>query len=467
METIKDFFLLDEPEKPEEKEKKKGGTNVTFETVTVSGPDFVIRRKTAKTGKLLVILVSQQQYYVKEENTGEIVKLTEDELSKFVKGASGEIAVSGTDGTSPFWTSAVPRDAEQRKGFLHIINDAKFCELARKNMVYTDDFSHHTYRYGNSSYVSCSPYFYKVFQILSATYEQNLLKKWFSAADSFFTMRGYHSRGYVDDEEMLQQKLYGILSQANASDDTKSETTVRTVYRLWGHEGLRLLIRNYMATPVTYIPGSIMPLFDRGKHGMRTAASLGATVFDMNRFLEYLFFGCSRQGYADNISDYIHQWTDYLDMANELGKLENKYPENLDTEHNILAYKYRQQRALAAIPQFQEAAEKARAYEWKCGGWVITAPHTAQELINEGVQMSNCIASYAKRIADGNCFVFFMRKKGQPDKPYIDIEVSLLDGCFRLAQVKRRCNRNPSTDEWDIVYKWFAQMFPNGITRVA
>lgn len=56
------------------------------------------------------------------------------------------------------------------------------------------------------------------------------------------------------------------------------------------------------------------------------------------------------------------------------------------------------------------------AYENYC----FIVPTTLKELIDEGEQQHNCVGSYYNNfMSEGNGFIYFIRKKNEPEKSYI------------------------------------------------
>ena len=95
-------------------------------------------------------------------------------------------------------------------------------------------------------------------------------------------------------------------------------------------------------------------------------------------------------------------------------------------------------------------------YSPENGDYIIIAPKTKDDMIEESRQQSNCLSSYVSKVINGACYIFFMRKKDKPDKSLVTIEV-LEDG--RLNQIKARYNYHPSTQQIDFVHNWHKKKF--------
>jgi hypothetical protein len=55
-------------------------------------------------------------------------------------------------------------------------------------------------------------------------------------------------------------------------------------------------------------------------------------------------------------------------------------------------------------------------------GLMIRMPYQLNELKTEGQALHHCVASYTKRVKDGETMIFFIRKLSEPDKPFYTLE---------------------------------------------
>ena len=87
---IRDLIISNADEiatnEPTPKKPRKAPAAPVWEVVLQDHCDAAIRRKTAKTSRLLVLLMSQNQFYIKDEKTGEVTKLDATSLQNFMKG---------------------------------------------------------------------------------------------------------------------------------------------------------------------------------------------------------------------------------------------------------------------------------------------------------------------------------------------------------------------------------------------
>ena len=117
------------------------------------------------------------------------------------------------------------------------------------------------------------------------------------------------------------------------------------------------------------------------------------------------------------------------------GEIQDKYPDNLASLEKSLSYKVQKIRAAQECINFSAAAETMKTYEDETDKYVFIAPETPKDLIEEGQMQSNCVGGYVKRIADGECMVFFMRLKSSPKKSLVTIEIQ--DGTLLRQMILR------------------------------
>ena len=107
---------------PDEPHKKRP----RFDVVLSDGIDGVLRRRTARTERLLVLLMSKGQFYLRDERTGELSGL--DKLESFLNGAPPDV--------SPVpWLGEIPKSHVATETFKAQLETKVFRELAREGLV--------------------------------------------------------------------------------------------------------------------------------------------------------------------------------------------------------------------------------------------------------------------------------------------------------------------------------------------
>jgi hypothetical protein len=80
------------------------------------------------------------------------------------------------------------------------------------------------------------------------------------------------------------------------------------------------------------------------------------------------------------------------------------------------------------------------------GDLIVVVPQSIEDLIDEGTQQHNCVGEYYnERIAEGEDFIFFIRKKSNPKESYITCRYNISDE--ELAEINTRFNGEEYTSE--------------------
>jgi hypothetical protein len=129
-------------------------------------------------------------------------------------------------------------------------------------------------------------------------------------------------------------------------------------------------------------------------------------------------------------------WHDYIRMAEEAGfDLFNHnvaFPKNLEEAHENAVEIINAIRARKNEEKRKEIEEKAKKRTEKleeiygafeCGDLKIVVPHTHDDIIREGKELSICVGSYAERHFKGATTILFIRKISALGTPYFTIEI--------------------------------------------
>lgn len=172
---------------------------------------------------------------------------------------------------------------------------------------------------------------------------------------------------------------------------------------------------------------------------------------ETKRLIEYLCFDLYAQGF-DAIPFFTYE--DYLRMSLEYeGKIRNKYPKALLTEHDVMALKYRIHKEEIDERKFQYAVENIKKFLEKGDGSQfsykniqIVIPKSGNDLIDEGQALGHCVGSYVSRMQNGECVIVFARRKSDLSRNYLTIELRPInefggEDNFCIAQIQGDCKR--------------------------
>ena len=72
------------------------------------------------------------------------------------------------------------------------------------------------------------------------------------------------------------------------------------------------------------------------------------------------------------------------------------------------------------------------------------------------MKQNNCVASYIKNVINGNCHILFLRKKDNPTKALVTIEVRN----NKIVQARRRLNDPVTREQQTVIDKgnnWYSR----------
>ena len=142
------------------------------------------------------------------------------------------------------------------------------------------------------------------------------------------------------------------------------------------------------------------------------------------------------------------QWytlRDYWDMARSLHRDMNdnlvRWPRNLRAAHDRVMDELKAREDAAFHEMFLERAAELEPLSFELGGLLIRPCQSETELIREGEDLHHCVASYAKRHAEGQTAILFIRHAAEPDKPFFTLEFDERTKRVRQDRGLRNCGR--------------------------
>ncbi len=364
--------------------KKATTADPVFELALANYPDFVIRRSTAKTERLLVIMPSQDSYYIKTVKDGKEEKkaLDRKSYSAFTSGMP-DIALP-----EDFWMDEVVAGVDHYDWMTRLLRDEPF----RKAIV-----------------------------------------------GRYFIKRNASAYAWNDERDMYEQ-IPNVLKAFPGKDLRPDWRGIKHILDKFGLENARDFVKE---REVSLLSGGLrIPTGYLRENGM-----LEKYDFKYSSFKEYVLYDSVRMGYGDDSYHFFSTWEDTLGMQIRVyGKIKEKYPEHLAELHNQLAYKCRIMKQEIDERLFAERAEKASRLEARIGDYVFIAPKKPQDFYDEATAQANCLASYVGRYADGEDYIIFMRKADAPEASLVTIELDL-DGGLRQAYQERNRRVTASQQE--------------------
>lgn len=395
----------------------KAKPSVEFTITLAEYPDLIVTRKQPKVTKHLVILFTAGTAFIKTENTGESVLLTPQNYATFASGMD-DLALPGG-----YWTERLKKGKAFGEILCSALEDKAICEAAKRG--YLHEFGYIDTHVGN---------LYRVFEHIPKLLEEfhdkpkcmTLMKNnCIFCADIVHRFGIQNARDFMNsfDESLLVPSE----NRWNALERDRIEFGESDAIAYNGNKNRDSWRDQYSTIP--------------------------AYKMTYDSFKNYVLYSSVRFGYGDKIHNFFSEWADTLYMQNQIyGKVKEKYPDNLPTYHNQLAYKARLMREEIDERNFARQVEVAKAYEGSVGDYVFIAPKQKQDFYDEATAQANCLASYIRSFTDGRCVILFMRRTSEPERSYITIEVS--NGIVR--QAKLAFNKNPDRATRELIDAYVA-----------
>lgn len=166
--------------------------------------------------------------------------------------------------------------------------------------------------------------------------------------------------------------------------------------------------------------------------------------YEYKRLMDYIFdYLPNQEGLSHNSG--LRVLRDYAKMQVDMsrnGKF-NKYPKYLHTMHDIASKNYQVYKAEYEEEIFAKKINLDLEYKNDTDRYVIVAPKCTDDVKQEGVQLSHCVASYISNILEDRCQIMFLRLKGKEKESLVTFEI-VKD---RLVQAKGNMNRNIYDEE--------------------
>lgn len=135
----------------------------------------------------------------------------------------------------------------------------------------------------------------------------------------------------------------------------------------------------------------------------------------------------------------LTEWKDYLDMAGKehMDTTDDivRYPKNLRHRHHELADLCNKKKEQERAKQYSLIDEKIRKllpraarYYWEDKEYMIVPAAKCEELMREGRLLHHCVGaslSYMEKMAAGETWILFLRRKDSLEDPYYTIEIDM------------------------------------------
>ena len=99
----------------------------------------------------------------------------------------------------------------------------------------------------------------------------------------------------------------------------------------------------------------------------------------------------------------------------------------------------------------------SKQFEASMLDYLFISPKNKQDFLDEAEMQQNCLASYVKKVANGECLIMFMRNKATPEESLVTIE--LRKG--KLGQRYQARNESVTSEQATVINKWYNEVVAN------
>lgn len=151
----------------------------------------------------------------------------------------------------------------------------------------------------------------------------------------------------------------------------------------------------------------------------------------------------------------ITDYHDYLCMCKELQyDLKNSFilfPRELKAAHDSVAKTLKDKRTAEQEKAIADSFDEwQKRYQYQSKELMMIPPHSAKEIVDEGVALHHCVRHYVKKVAEKESVILFVRSVDEPDKSLCTVEVK--DG--QVTQARGFDNAEPPAQITAFIEQW-------------
>ena len=151
----------------------------------------------------------------------------------------------------------------------------------------------------------------------------------------------------------------------------------------------------------------------------------------------------------------ITDYHDYLCMCKELQyDLKNSFilfPRELKAAHDSVAKTLKDKRTAEQEKAIADSFDEwQKRYQYQSKELMMIPPHSAKEIVDEGVALHHCVRLYVKNVAEKKSVILFVRSVDEPDKSLCTVEVK--DG--QVTQARGFDNEEPPAQITAFIEQW-------------
>lgn len=179
------------------------------------------------------------------------------------------------------------------------------------------------------------------------------------------------------------------------------------------------------------------------------------TITKLNRYLDRIDMYQAIDRYTG-----IEILRDYINMCKDLEIVPVTDSNSLKREHDVTARVHRDfarrkweeknaEKQAKQEEKFKEIYPQLEKFTYENDELQVVVPHSPKDMFDEARMNHNCLSSYVDNFAKGISKIFFIRRKEQPDKSYITVELNSTLCDYRQAYY---AGNQPVTKKSDLTF---------------
>lgn len=427
-------LIIDESEIESENNTEPKTTKSTkrspavFEQVANDKLDFAIRKTHPKETKLMAILPSVNQYYIKDEKTGDIDELTQENFSKFFYGKKEGMLIEGVD-----WISQLPKAKAAVDFFVnHFIKE--YNDLIQEGVIYYDLDMSTSYKYlleiSNEGYINAYKTIAKATKGLISA--KDITKCFLSSIDyNYFYGNALDAYSTLSKCKVLFQRPMSVLS----------------LQQIFKESEVIDFIKYYYDTPITV---NLVGIEDFHKY-------IPINTIEMDKFKKYIIDNSVlyNQAFATALSNYYYQekklYGNIIDLFPK--DFNSKFGETALLSNMMYAYLANSGKPNAHYVDYNTS--DVENYNSNLDGVIdkytfITA-EKIRDIVSDLLTLKNSIGKVGDRdVCQGKSKIVFMRNADTTNTPLITIKVTE----NKINYVKPAKGLSLTTEQQSALTKW-------------
>lgn len=241
----------------------------------------------------------------------------------------------------------------------------------------------------------------------------------------------------------IEKYMLGYIKDMTSWNDT-AVRTLNWFNSKFGSSNVKYLFDNCNSS------SEIEAILSRGYIQQLLRALVEDYKYDFKRLIKYALIDVKYQG-IESISNSLELLRDCNEMAKQMRiELKEKYPKSLKMVHDILAMNHRAMRNKENEEAFKNFQDEWKRLEYHNNEFSIVIPQSPSDIVKEGSQQNNCVASYVGRVKEGKCTIVFLRRTAHKDISEVTIELRGKN----IVQVKAYNNREINKVHKAFIEQW-------------